>query len=74
MPDTSKEFTLAERAILRNQRLIMLALVAMGHEMKLGNSKHIGELRFRVGEMDRYWEFIAAPNDRLVPYDPDHKG
>lgn len=60
------EFNSAEKAILRNQRMMMLALSNLVREnTKVGNEYHADKLTARVRDMDRHWEWIAAPSERI---------
>lgn len=54
-----------ERAILKNQRLIMLALANLVREQSMGGEYMANLLRERVKDMERYWEWIAPPSQRL---------
>jgi hypothetical protein len=60
------DFNSAEKAILRNQRIMMLALANLVREnTKTGNEYHADLLTNRVKNMDRHWEWIASPSERI---------
>lgn len=60
------EFNSAEKAILRNQRMMMLALANLVREnTKAGNEYRADKLSNRVKDMERHWEWIASPSERI---------
>lgn len=62
----SDHFNSFERIVLRNQRLMMLAISNLVREnTHIGNEYHANKLTERVKEMEREWEWIAAPSERL---------
>lgn len=65
MHDISKRLSTGEREILRNQRLIMMALVAIADR----GSPTVERLMKRIMQMDRDWSFIATDEERTTLYD-----
>lgn len=60
------DFTKAERIIIRNQRLMMLALANLVREnTSSGNVYHAEKLRERIKLMEASLEWIAAPGERI---------
>lgn len=60
------EFNSAEKAILKNQRMMMLALSNIVRQTTTtGNEYHADMLSNRVRDMERRWEWIAAPSERI---------
>lgn len=66
MTDISRKLSVGEREILRNQRLIMRALLSVVDR----HTSTAEQLINRLVQMDRDWEFIASPEDRVIPYEP----
>lgn len=59
-------FSAAERVIIRNQRYMMLAISAMFRNAGgMGSDYHAETLTRRVKDMERAYEWIASPNERL---------
>lgn len=59
-------FSTAERVIMRNQRLMMLALSNIVRETtKTGNEYHATKLTDRVKEMEANLDWIASPSERI---------
>lgn len=65
MTDISRKLSTGEREILKNQRLIMRALVAIDRQSAVSE-----QIMRRLVEMDRDWEFVATAEERVIPYDP----
>lgn len=61
-----EEFSRAERIIIRNQRYIMLALANLSANAGGTLAGHTNQtLHNRVREMERAWDWIASPSERL---------
>lgn len=64
--DDGEDFSKAERIIMRNQRLIMLALSCrLQNAGGIGSDYHAQALTKRVKDMERVFEWIASPSERL---------
>ena len=60
------EFSQFERIVLRNQRYMMLAISAMFQNAGgVGSDYHANKLEKRVQDMERAWEWIASPSERI---------
>jgi hypothetical protein len=66
MADITRKLSVGEREILRNQRLIMMCLTKL---LPMGG-KDQERLIARIFEMDRCWQFIASPEERVTMYEP----
>jgi hypothetical protein len=53
------------RAILRNQRYMMLAISNLVREQHTLGIYHADKLSNRVRQMEEHWEWIALPSERI---------
>lgn len=61
-----EEFNQFERIVLRNQRYMMLAISAMFRNTGgVASGYHADKLIQRVTDMERAWEWIASPGERI---------
>lgn len=56
------------RIIVRNQRLMMLAITNIIHNgpQGTGTGYHAEKLTKRVKDMERVWDWIASPGERIT--------
>lgn len=62
---TIVEFTPAEKIIIRNQRLIMLALNILLLDNPSGSAGYSDKILSRVRQMEANLEWLAAPGERI---------
>jgi hypothetical protein len=60
------EFTNTERAILRNQRLLMVALAELMERATSGHLPTGNKLVDRVHDMERLWPWITLPGELVT--------
>jgi hypothetical protein len=60
------KFSFAEKVIIRNQRIIMLALSNVVREATRNNNEGMAnQLHACVRQMEHSWEWLASPSERL---------
>lgn len=58
------------RIMLRNQRKLMLAVASLNlNHGGTGSGYHADQLKGNVIEMEREWEWIARPSERIAPHE-----
>ena len=69
-----RELTEGEKTIIRNQRLIMVALLcavnniaAPGYDVRAAARDCAQNLHKRIRAMDEIWDWVAPPSHRTAP-------